>query len=265
MELRVGRLERMEDIRTIGQAMEAIFVLPGYCREETPIVHALLDDGLRNLTQVADHAVLEKVIWASNVSVYGNPKANVKLDENSPCKPTYPLGADTLKAEKRLAAALPTVLLRVTSIYGPGRDYIQALREGRVRLLNGGKNWQSRIHVDDLVTALVAGLERGEPGETYLAADDQPTTSYEFFSELTQALGLPLPPSLEVNAARAFGTAGKALNWLAAGQNEIKLNENVIGMLTSNYNCANNRLKERLGVALKYPSYLDAYEEMLKQ
>ncbi len=262
MELRIGDITRLEDIRTIAQESQIIFNLTGYCRADTKVMQGTLVDGTRNLMQVVDPGALQKYIWTSNVAVYGHPKPNVHLTETSPLKPNYPLGRATVEAEKIARNELPAVAVRVSSVYGPGRDYIEAVKEGRVRILNRGENWQSRIHVDDLVQVLLAAMERAPAGETYLAGDDLPTTAKDFFGELAEALYVAPPLMLEIRAALAFGVATRGLNWLA-GQSQYQLNENSSGLLTGNYFCVNEKMKRGLGVQLKYPTFRDAYEEML--
>jgi nucleoside-diphosphate-sugar epimerase len=198
------------------------------------------------------------------VSVYGYPKATDRLTETSPLKPAYGLGKITVDAEKLAQESVPAVAVRVASVYGPGRDSIAALKENRLRLLNGGENWSSRIHADDLVTVLIAAMERADPGSVYLAVDDLPAKQRDFFRELAAAVGMPLPLTLEVNAARAFGLFGRAMNSLA-GERQYQLSENVIGLLTGNYFCVNDKIKHELGVVLKYPTFRDGYREILNR
>lgn len=263
VDLRVGNVADVESLRTVTQDMDVVFNLVGYCREDTRVMRTQVVDGTRNLVEVTDPRRLVKYIMASTVAVYGHPAPDAKLDENTPAKPDYPVGREALAAEQTMANAMPTVIVRVPQIYGPGRDYIQSVREGRVRILNRGDNYQSRIHVEDLVAVLLAAMEQGEAGQTYLAGDDQPVRVKDFFTELAQVLDAPEPLPLEANAAKVLGLALKAQNWLA-GQTAHPLNENVVGMLTGNYFCKNDKIKSGLGVQLKYPTYADGYEAMLK-
>jgi len=261
--VRIADVANLESIRTVAENVEIIFNLAGYGRDEPAAMRATLLDGTRNLLQVIQRDRVKKYIWASNLSVYGHPKFDARLNETTPLKPDYALGRITADVENMVQRALPSVTVRVSSIYGPGRDYLAALREGRLRLLNGGNNWQSRIHIDDLVQIFLAALERAEPSTIYLAGDDMPTTVRDFFAELSEALNVPLPLTLETNAARAFGGMTRALNWLAA-QPQYQLNENIIGLMTGNYSCMNDKMKQELGVQLQYPTFRDAYEKMLK-
>ena len=117
-------------------------------------------------------------------------------------------------------------------------------------LLNGGDNWTSRIHVDDLAETLIAAMERAKPSNVYLATDDLPVIQRDFFKEISAAAGVPMPLNLETNAARAFGVFGRAMNSLS-GQQQYQLSESVIGLLTGNYFCVNDRIKTELGVKLE--------------
>lgn len=259
MDLRLGDLTYAPSLEGIADGMEIIFNVAAACRLEPSESKMMLMDGAQNLFRVVDRAALKKYIWTSNVSVYGSPKATERLVETSPLKPTYTLGRLTVDAEKFARESAPAIAVRVSSVYGPGRDSLAALQQERIRLLNGGENWQSRIHADDLAQVLVAAMERGTPGGVYLAADDLPTRQRDFFGEIAGAIGAPLPLSLEVNAARAFGVFGRALNALA-NERQYQLSENVIGLLTGNYFCVNDRIKRDLGVKLLYPTFREGYK-----
>lgn len=263
MELRVGDVRDEASLRTLADDCEIIFNLVASCRVEPSESKIILTDAARNLFRIADRTVLKKYIWCSNVSVYGYPQETARLTETSALKPTYALGKQTVDAEKLARESLPAIAIRVAGVYGKGRDSLTALRENRIRLLNGGENWSSRIHVDDLVTTLIAAMERGTADNVYLAADDLPVKQNQFFKELSAAVGAQMPLNLEVNAARAFGVLGRAMNSLS-GERQYQLSENVIGLLTGNYYCVNDQLKNELGVTLRYPTFRDGYKEILQ-
>ncbi len=262
MDLRVGDLRDQASLHNLADNCEIIFNAVSSCRLEPSESKAILLDGARNIFRHFDRAVLKKYIWCSNVSVYGFPKATERLTETSPLKPAYGLGKITVEAEDLARASAPAIAVRVASVYGARRDYIAALQEKRLRLLNGGENWSSRIHVDDLVSTLLAVMERGAPDSVYLAADNLPVRQRDFFQEIANAVGAPLPLNLEVNAARAFGVFGRAMNSLS-GQQQYQLSENVIGLLTGNYFCVNDKIRNELRVTLKYPTFREGYQAIL--
>lgn len=262
MDLRVGDIRDEASLRNIADGCEIIFNVVASCRIEPAESKIVLLDAARNLFRNVDRSVLKKYIWCSNVSVYGYPKQTDRLTETSATKPAYGLGKVTVDAEKLARESVPAIAVRVANVYGRGRDSIAALRDNRIRLLNGGENWSSRIHVDDLVTTLIAAMERANPESVYLATDDLPVKQSDFFQEISAAAGAAMPLNLEVNAARAFGVFGRAMNSLS-GERQYQLSENVIGLLTGNYFCVNDKIKNELGVKLKYPTFRDGYKEIL--
>lgn len=263
MDLRVGDVRDESSLLNVAADCEVIFNLIASCYLEPAESKDILIRSAQNVFRHLDRAALKKYIWCSNVSVYGYPGKTERLTETSPLKPAYGLGKITVDAEKLARASAPSIAVRVPIVYGPKRDSIAALQEGRLRLLNGGENWTSRIHVHDLVTTLMAAMDRANAGSVYLAADDLPVIQRDFFKELCAATGAAMPLNLEVNAARAFGVFGRAMNSLA-GERQYSLSENVIGLLTGNYFCVNDRIKNELGVTLKYPTFRDGYKEILQ-
>jgi nucleoside-diphosphate-sugar epimerase len=264
MELRVGDIRDPASLRDIAADCQVIFNLISSCRVEPSESQVILLDAARNIFRNVDRGALKKYIWCSNVSVYGFPKATERLTETSRLNPAYGLGKITVDAENLAQESVPAIAVRVANIYGPGRDQIAALRENRLRLLNGGENWTSRIHVADLVTALIAAMERARAESVFLAVDDLPVKQIDFFAELAAATGSRLPLNLETNAARAYGLFGRAMNSLA-GERQYQLSENVIGLLTGNYFCVNDKLKQELGVVLQYPTFREGYKEILSR
>jgi nucleoside-diphosphate-sugar epimerase len=263
MDLRVGDILDDGTLQNVADDCEIIFNLVANCRIEPSEAREILTNGAQNVFRHVDRSALKKYIWVSNVSVYGFPKKTDRLTQTSPMKPTYGLGKITVEAEKLARDSVPAIAIRVASIYGKGRDFISALKENRLRLLNGGENYSSRIHVEDLVATLLAAMKLANPGDTYLAADDLPFVQRDFFKEICAASGAPMPANLEVNAARAFGVFGRAMNSLA-GERQYQLSENVIGLLTGNYFCVNDSIKNNLGVTLKYPTFREGYREILR-
>ncbi len=92
----------------------------------------------------------------------------------------------------------------------------------------------SRIHVVDLVAAILAAGASSATGFVNVA-DDDPAPIGEVADTIAAKLGLPPPP--RVPAA--------------------EVSPELAGMLTADRRIANRRLKEELGVALRHPSWRD--------
>ena len=102
----------------------------------------------------------------------------------------------------RAWATLPTArVFRLPGIYGPGRSAFDRLREGRAHRIAIPGQVFSRIHVDDIATAVMAAADRGPPG-IYNIADDQPAPQNDVVAYAAGLLGLAPPPLLELAEAR---------------------------------------------------------------
>lgn len=131
-----------------------------------------------------------RVVYLSTTGVYG-PLPEV--DENSAPRPV------TERQRLRRAAELAVLsgpwqplVLRPAAIYGPGRGVHRRIAEGSFQLLEGGENFISRIHVDDLAEIAFRGMLSDLTG-AFPVADDKPCRSREICEYCAELLGLPVP------------------------------------------------------------------------
>jgi len=140
-----------------------------------------------------------------------------------------PVGAydrirSALEMEQLVAQSeLDWCILRGGAIYGPGTGRAEAWRSqarGGVLILPGdGNGFISLIHVADMAAAMVAVVERGQPKQVYIAADDQPATYRDLLGYVAAMEGAAPPgagaplmlPSFRVSNAKL-----KALGWAPA-------------------------------------------------
>ncbi len=80
-------------------------------------------------------------------------------------------------AEKRITAGAPIVIVMPTQVYGPN-DHSQASQQlddayhGRLRSVPFPKTGLAWVHVHDLADGIVAALDRGRIGESYVLSGD---------------------------------------------------------------------------------------------
>lgn len=139
-------------------------------------------------------------VYVSSTAVYG--AAEGRIDDATEA------AGDDDRARRRLLAegvyqAEGAVVLRAPAIYGPGRGVHRRLQAGTLSLTDGGTRFISRIHVDDLVGLILAGLRRGEPGKAHVIGDHRPSPQRELVAYLCAKLGLPMPGSIPSEAAHA--------------------------------------------------------------
>ena len=179
---------------------------------------------------------MRRFIYLGSSGLYGNRPNLDWVDEQTGIALDDAVMAPFIREEgelqQALAGGLHTVVLRLAAVYGGGRGVRKRLLAGDYKLTDGGEHYISRIHIDDLVSIIQAAEERAPAGATYLVADDRPTLQKEYAAWLCQRLGLPMVPSpmIEPHQQRP-PQRGRRLR--------------------------NDRLKEELGVVLKYPSFVE--------
>jgi nucleoside-diphosphate-sugar epimerase len=187
-------------------------------------------------------AGLPELRWAgylSTTGVYGD-RAGAWVDETTPPLPAGERGRRRLAAEERWLGlwrdrGLPIHIFRLAGIYGPGRDPLDPVRQGRARRIDKPGHVFSRIHVADLVTVLRASLARPRPGAIYNVCDDEPAAQGDVVAFACALLGQPPPP---------------AVPFAAAGLSPVARS-----FYDDNKRVANGLIKRELGIKLAYPSY----------
>jgi nucleoside-diphosphate-sugar epimerase len=136
-------------------------------------------------------------LYMSTTGVYGDTGGAV-VTEASPVAPANDRSRRRVAAEAAATAwcerrGVRAVVLRVPGIYGPHRLPLERLRRGEPALRPGDAGPGNRIHVDDLVTACVAALERTVRG-VFNVTDGNPASTTEYLQRTADLAGLPQPP-----------------------------------------------------------------------
>lgn len=134
----------------IGQATE-IIISAAPNEDGDPILIA----AEKNL---ADAAELKWIAYLSTVGVYGNHDG-AWVDENTICKPVSKRSIQRVAAENAWMdfagkRGLPLSILRLSGIYGPGRNALKNIAEGKARRLVKPGQVFNRIHVADIARSL---------------------------------------------------------------------------------------------------------------
>lgn len=133
-----------------------------------------------------------RLVYLSTTGVYG---AATHVDESTPPQARSPRERLRLETEDAVRSApCPSLILRPAAIYGPGRGIQVSVRDPAFRLLDGGANFISRIHVDDLARHAEAALLSTLTG-AYPVADEEPCSSAEIARFCASLQGLPAPES----------------------------------------------------------------------
>lgn len=192
---------------------------------------------------------LEWLGYLSTTGVYGDT-GGAWVNESSPTTPGLARSRARLESEQRwLVSGLPVQSFRLPAIYGPGRCPFQQLRQGNARLIHKPGQVFCRIHVDDIVGALLhcAALPRAERPAVINVSDDVPCPSSETLGYAAHLLGCKLPP-LQRFEAMAGSMSPMALSFWA-----------------DNRRVSNRLLCQGLGYRLRYPSYREGFAASLRE
>lgn len=178
------------------------------------------------------------LVYLSTTGVYGDAQG-AAVDEATPPAPGDAQGRRRLAAERAGAAwcaerGVRWVALRVAGIYGPHRLPLDRLKAGEPVLRPEDSGPGNRIHVDDLVAACEAALDRPVAGPVNVTDGD--ARSIGAFLELAARLA-GLPPPRRVTRAEARGV----------------ISPGMLAFLLASRRVLNRRLREDLGLRLRYP------------
>ena len=188
--------------------------------------------------QSAAEQGIERFVYLSSTSVYGGHGGDW-VDETTEVEPASPYGRMRSDIEVFLMnqdVSFPVNIARLVGIYGPGRTIVDYIESGRYKLVDGGEKPTNRIHVEDIVRALLALVERGpEQSRVYNVSDGQPLRVVELVDFLVEHLDLERPKEVSLDEYAQRRGPNVAARW------------------KNMYRCKNERLLEELDVELAYP------------
>lgn len=197
-------------------------------------------DGLRHvLGWLAQQGQRPKrVLFVSSSGVYGQ-QLGEWVDENSPAEAGSYSGRIMREAEQLLLTSdLPASAVRLSGIYGPGREWLLGQVRQGYRVASEPPLYGNRIHADDAAGLLAFLLQADARGvvldDCYLGVDDEPAPLYDVVAWLREQLGVS--HWSEQSTVRRAGSK----------------------------RCSNARAKA-LGWQPQYPSYREGYRAILAQ
>ncbi len=152
----------------------------------------------------ADMPALRWVGYLSTVGVYGNHDG-AWVTEESECRPRPGRSDSRLEAEGQWQAfaaklGVPLAVLRLSGIYGPGRNAFVNLANGTARRIVKAGQIFNRIHVDDIAGALTHLAADATPG-VFNVTDDEPAPPQDVVAFAAGLMGVEPPPEIDFEKA----------------------------------------------------------------
>jgi nucleoside-diphosphate-sugar epimerase len=129
--------------------------------------------------------------------------------------------------------AMGARVFRLPGIYGPGRSALDRVAAGQGHRVALSGQVFSRVHVDDIVSGVVAGFDA--PPGAYNLADDHPCDQNAVIEAAAILLGMPAPPFVPLDSLSPMAR----------------------GFYAENRRVANGKAKRVLGWAPQYPTYVE--------
>ncbi|GLK87142.1 SDR family oxidoreductase [Pseudomonas turukhanskensis] len=178
----------------------------------------------------------KRVIFVSSSGVYAQD-GGVWVDEQSPAEATSYSGRIMLEAERlALGSGFPATIVRLTGIYGPGREWLLKQVRMGYRVVSEPPLYANRLHADDCAGLLAFLLQADAAGtaldDLYIGVDDAPAPLDEVVGWLRNYMGVT--EWAEESTVRRSGSK----------------------------RCSNARARA-LGWAPRYPTYREGYAAVL--
>jgi nucleoside-diphosphate-sugar epimerase len=250
----VGTVRTREKAATLGSVEALVFDGETASVEVTAAVgkaDALLvsiapdehgDPVLKHVADVIGGSNMSSIVYLSTIGVYGDQQGRW-VDETTPANPVNARSTERLAAEAAWQAlgrrsGKAVAVLRLSGIYGPGQSALNQLASGTAkRIVKPGQVF-NRIHVADIAQAIDAAFSKRADG-VFNVSDDAPTPAPEVIAYAANLLGVAPPPEI------AYDVAEKTMTPMAKSfYGEVK-------------RVRNAKLKNELGVTLRYPTYRD--------
>lgn len=180
--------------------------------------------------------------YLSATSVYGDTLGKW-VNEDSPLNPRTPHAKRRVIAEEQWQSLdLPLNIFRLSGIYGPGRSAFDRIHSGHIQIIDKPEQVFSRIHIDDIIQVLERSIESKDAREIYNLADDLPSSSKEVF-EFAYNLMSNTPPK------------------------PVKLEDADLTEMGRNFysecrRIQNAKIKDKLGIQLKYPTFKEGMKSI---
>jgi nucleoside-diphosphate-sugar epimerase len=178
--------------------------------------------------------------YLSATSVYGDHQG-AWVTEASEKKPISARGRQRLLAENQWLSLrdknveFPIHIFRLSGIYGPERSVLDGIRAGTAQRIDKPGHLFSRMHIEDIISTLMASMVKPQAREVYNLADDEPASTADLIAYGCQLLNIKPLPVIPFE--------------------EATISDTLREFYSENKCVCNDKIKESLGVSLKYPTY----------
>jgi len=244
----IGDITDKKSLAGVQDGIDAVFHLAAVMghvgafsatRKQWDDFRAMNVEGTRNLAECFISRPLKRFVFVSSTAAMGLIP-DIVVDENTAVRPKTPYQCSKTEAEELLRdysrdKGLPAVILRPSVFYGKvmvGDLYklVRFMKKGFLPHIGWGGNLSPIVHVNDLVNACIACIEKGKSGETYIITSTQSYGMRELTGSVKKALkAKPLEFTIPVSVAMSIAFLSEVL-YKISGINPLITMESVRGV-----------------------------------
>ncbi len=234
--------DKTGDVReSLTRATHIFSTIPPLSDGRDPVFPLLLNAPLK--------PTLQWLGYLSTVGVYGNAQGDI-VSENTPLAPLH----TEAKAQAFIEAdwrslhstfAYPVHIFRMSGVYGSERNPLERIQEHPAPLIIKKGLYCCRIHIDDVIMALLASMQNPKPGALYNLSDDEPAPPQDVTAYAYRLLGLDPPDPVPYDPAT--------------------LPEMVRVHYEESRRVSAEHIKQDLGIAWQFPSYREGLTHIFDQ
>ncbi len=192
-----------------------------------------------HLKELASSERIRWVGYISSTGVYGDHGGGWVNEDTTPHPLTEQAMARVRAEEEWLNLFhrhnLPVHVFRASGIYGSGRSPLARIIRGESTIIDKPGHYFNRIHVEDMAGIIAQSIANPKPGTVYNMSDDEPASQVDVMKYAYDLLGMDMPVPQNFEAA--------------------EMSEMLRDFFKANKRIQNERIKNDLGYALKYPTY----------
>ena len=258
VEIVPGDITDPEAVREAMRGAQIVYHAAAWADEQgdRDAVWAVNVGGTQHTIDAALAEGVERFIHLSSCAVYGSLQ-QLDIDETTPPRMTGRVYHDSKVAAEELVFAahrehgLPVVVPRPSQVYGPGSPQftirvIQAVKAGKIILVDGGKHHFKPVYIDNLIDALILCAQvDAAVGEALNITDGGPVPWRDFFAAYGRMAGVDSFPSAPYPAAYAYAIFKEIMSKVTGKRSSI--NREVVKTFHSHNSFSNAKARRILG------------------
>ena len=193
------------------------------------------------------------LVYVSGLGVFGEG-SNKIVTEETPLRPNTDYAKIRLDTQEFLEEnckkkSIALIVAYLGEVYGNGGWFtdqiIERLTKGKFRMPKSGEYYRNFIHVDDVVSALIAIGEANPKSDSYIITDSNPALLKDFINYTCDLLSIKHPGGVPIFLAKTV------------------MGGDLVKLMTTSIKASNQKISKIFQI--KYPSYKEGLDNVISE